>query len=621
MKSDSTKKSVAKSRDKTKDSETKNLKKEINEDPIIVDLVIPEKDVYKNFDNLELKEYPNYLDKLLKQSDWMTKNEVINLLKNNFEKKFNLIQEKKKIEFKNGGGNEIDFNFSPPYKKEFYDLFKSYRKKKNQHFKEILNKQNSNLSRKKEIIEEIKYLIDKSRHDNNTYKKFRNLQEAFHGTGHVPRKESNNIWQTYKFHVERFYDLLHLNRELRDVDYQNNYKEKIKLIEKVEKLVDAENIYQSIRELNNLHRQWKNELGPVARDKREELWKRFQEATKKIHERKNKYNKNIDSIRHENYKYKIELIDQINKVSEKKLDTHVEWQDSIKMVEELKKKFLGLGDVPRDKNKNLWNSFRNSTRAFNKQKNDFYKNLKILEKKSIETKEKLINEVDEILIKDDWVNYIERIRQIQNEWKNSGRISKRNSQKLWSEFKLKTNKYFQKVKNKGKDLDRNGKKIIKEQKIFLDNLKKEKIPLTPKKYQAFLIQKSQMWSEIRNNDIGNQEKLIINFLSEKWNEVSIPKSTLELKKYETKLLFIQDEKQSLKAEHILLKKKIDNVASELNQLENNLEFFSESSSNNPLLIEVNKKIEKLNNDKFILETKLKHIKSFLKQKLDENGNQ
>ncbi len=621
MKSDSTKKSVAKSRDKTKDSETKNLKKEINEDPIIVDLVIPEKDVYKNFDNLELEEYPNYLDKLLKQSDWMTKNEVINLLKNNFEKKFNLIQEKKKIEFKNGGGNEIDFNFSPPYKKEFYDLFKSYRKKKNQHFKEILNKQNSNLSRKKEIIEEIKYLIDKSRHDNNTYKKFRNLQEAFHGTGHVPRKESNNIWQTYKFHVERFYDLLHLNRELRDVDYQNNYEEKIKLIEKVEKLVDAENIYQSIRELNNLHRQWKNELGPVARDKREELWKRFQEATKKIHERKNKYNKNIDSIRHENYKYKIELIDQINKVSEKKLDTHVEWQDSIKMVEELKKKFLGLGDVPRDKNKNLWNSFRNSTRAFNKQKNDFYKNLKILEKKSIETKEKLINEVDEILIKDDWVNYIERIRQIQNEWKNSGRISKRNSQKLWSEFKLKTNKYFQKVKNKGKDLDRNGKKIIKEQKIFLDNLKKEKIPLTPKKYQAFLIQKSQMWSEIRNNDIGNQEKLIINFLSEKWNEVSIPKSTLELKKYETKLLFIQDEKQSLKAEHILLKKKIDNVASELNQLENNLEFFSESSSNNPLLIEVNKKIEKLNNDKFILETKLKHIKSFLKQKLDENGNQ
>ena len=135
--------------------------------------------------------------------------------------------------------------------------------------------------RKREIIEEIKNLIDKSQHDNNTYKNFKILQEAFYSTGQVPRSENNNIWQTYKFHVERFYDLLHLNRELRDFDYKNNYEEKIKIIEKAEKLSDLNDIHTAIRELNNLHRLWKNELGPVPREKREELWNRFQKATKK----------------------------------------------------------------------------------------------------------------------------------------------------------------------------------------------------------------------------------------------------------------------------------------------------------------------------------------------------
>ena len=241
---------------------------------------------------------------------------------------------------------------------------------------------------------------------------------------------------------------MHLNRELRDVDYRNNYEEKIKIIEKAERLVDLENINTSIRELNNLHRLWKSELGPVARDKREELWKRFQIATKKIHQRKNEYIKNIDSIKLKNYETKFELVNQIKKIAEKTIKTHNKWQSSIKEVEELKNKFISTGNVPKEKNKDLWDSFRDATRAFNKEKNNFYKNLKRLEKKSIQSKEKLIEEVENILKKEDWRNYINRIKEIQSEWKSSGRVSKKYSEKLWSEFKLKTNNYFDKFKNK-----------------------------------------------------------------------------------------------------------------------------------------------------------------------------
>lgn len=620
MKSDSTEKSIIKNKGETKTSEKKNLSKESRKGKTIINQVNSEKNFKNEIENLDLDQFPTYLSNLLNRSDWIKQNDSIDILKNCFENKFKIILEQKKNEFKKDGGNEIDFHFSPAYKKEFYDLLKNYKKKKNQHFKELSNKQRTNLSRKKEIIEEIKKLIDESQHDSNTYRNFKNLQEAFHNTGQVPRNDNNNIWQTYKFHVERFYDLLHLNRELRDIDYQNNYKEKVKIIEKAEKLANTDNIHIAIRELNNLHRLWKNELGPVARDKREDLWKRFQIATKKIHDKKNKYIKNIDSIRLKNYETKVELINKIKKESERKKDTHNEWQNSIREVEELKKEFVSAGNVPKEKNRDLWNSFRDVTKIFNRDKNNFYKNLKILEKESIKSKHRLINEVENILNKGDWRNHIDRIKDIQTQWKNTGRVSRKYSDKLWSDFKSKTNSYFHRYKNQSKRLNEKEIKIVEDQKKFIQNLKSDKIPLTPKKYEAFILEKSLAWKIIRNNDIGNQEKFVLKFLTEKWNEIPIPKKKLEFKKYETRLHFIKNNEELINDEHNSLRKRIDDISSEINQLENNLEFFSESSSNNPLLIEVNNKIKKLNAKKIIIESKIKQLKSTLNQSLDEDKN-
>ena len=613
MQSDSTKKSEIKITDKVKTSDKNNLKKDINQKTLLQKRVTEEKNIKHEWHSLDIEEYPTYLKEILNKSDWINQNTTINILNNDFENTFKSILHKKKIEFVNKGGNEIDFFFNPGYKKDFNDLLREYKNKKNQYFKDLSKKQKTNLARKKEIIEEIKKLIDKNQHDSNTYKNFKNLQDAFYNTGQVPRNENNNIWQTYKFHVERFYDLLHLNKELRDKDYSNNYQEKIKIIEKAEKLADLENIQMAIRELNNLHRLWKNELGPVSRDKREGLWERFQKATKHIHQKKNKYNKNIDSIRKKNYEEKIELIREIKKISNDKENSHNKWQISIKKVEELKNKFFSIGRVPKEKNKDIWNSFRDATKIFNQKKNNFYKNLKKLERNSIESKYKLINEVDNILMKEDWRNYAERIKEIQSEWKNTGRVSKKYSEKLWSEFKLKTNNFFEKFKNKNKSLNDNEIEIIREQKNFLKKLMSEKIPLTPKKYESFIYDKSIYWDKIRNDDIGNQEKLVLKFLSDKWNEISIPKNKLELKIYQTRLYFIKNNEKQINSEHNSLKKKIEDIRGELNQLENNLDFFSESSAKNPLLVEVNNKINELTTKKLLVESKLKLLKSMLNQ--------
>ena len=219
-------------------------------------------------------------------------------------------------------------------------------------------------------------MIDQSEHNNSSYRQFKNLQEAFHNTGLVPRNEANNIWQTYKFHVERFYDFLHLNRDLRDADFKHNYTEKLKIIERAEALAKQTDVISSIRELNVLHRLWKNDLGPVAKEHREDLWNRFQAATKVIHHLKNEYNKNIDSIHSENLVLKDKLLNDIAAVIQSAPTNHNAWQNAIKKVHGLKEQFHTAGRVPKNENKRLWNTFRELSREFNQAKNIFYKEQK-----------------------------------------------------------------------------------------------------------------------------------------------------------------------------------------------------------------------------------------------------
>ena len=175
--------------------------------------------------------------------------------------------------------NEIDFYFKPQHKNIFDQLVREFKKNKRTYFQEREQSQKINLDRKLEIIEQLKELINIDENINVTYKKFKHLQESWHKTGHVPRAQSNNIWQTYKHHTEIFYDFLHLNRELRDLDFKHNYEEKIKIIEQAETLSEIPDVLKASRDLNTLHRLWKNDLGPVAKEHREKLWARFQAAS------------------------------------------------------------------------------------------------------------------------------------------------------------------------------------------------------------------------------------------------------------------------------------------------------------------------------------------------------
>ena len=565
-----------------------------------------------NLDELALEEYPAVMDKILKSDQWMKLGTQVREIQASFEKKFQKEVQEKKETFIAEGGNEIDFYFAPEYKKNFSFALREYKNKKGQHFKEIEANQKANLNRKKEIIEEIKQLIDQSEHNSTSYKQFKNLQEAFHATGQVPRAESNNIWQTYKFHVERFYDFLHLNRDLREADFKHNYTEKLKIIERAEELAKQTDVIASMRELNNLHRLWKNDLGPVAHEHREDLWNRFQAATKAIHHLKNEYNKNIDSIQEDNLAIKNGVLNEIKELLENKPENHNAWQNAIKKVNSLKEKFHAVGRVPKNENKCLWNSFRELSRQFNHEKNHFYKQQKTEEKAFVDAKRALIDEVKAILDDPNYRDHINRMKAIQNDWKKTGRISRRLSNKLWEEFKALTNLYFDRIKNKVEALSAEDQAKLASQTNFVEQVLKTEAPTTPKKLETFINEQVEQWQGLNPEASSPAQRKLMQHLVGLWDASSLSAKEKASQKFATQLSLIKNDAEALNKEHASQKKKIDEIATELIQLQNNLQFFSNSSSDNPVVVEVNNKIELLSNQKEALSEKANAIKSFIR---------
>ena len=329
-------------------------------------------------------------------------------------------------------------------------------------YKKIDDFKKENLKKKLKLIEEIKSLVDFNININNAYNKFRKLREDWYLIGPVPKKDQQNIWENYKHHSVKFYDYLHLNRNLREMDFKYNYDEKIKIIKKAESIAESEkyNINFIVRELNYLHKLWKNDLGPVTKDQNELLWKRFQEASKKIHAKKNLYNKNRLKIEKENLKNKKGIIKKLEENNKIIPTEHKDWLVYMKLIDKLREEFKQIGKVPKSNNKEIWLKFREAIKKINFEKNKFYKKRKIEVKKLVDERKKLIDSIKEIINNESHTSNIKKVKEIQIKWKSIGPIPRKISSNLWNEFNELCNLFFEKI--------REDKQKIYSLKIFLN---------------------------------------------------------------------------------------------------------------------------------------------------------
>ncbi len=571
-----------------------------------------EEEAQKDYSTLSKKELLAELENLLKSKKIQDLKNDVEEIRSEFNNLFNEEMEQKKEEFLAEGGNIIDFHYTTPLKKDFNSLYFDYKEKRNSHYKNLKKDLQANLDKRWELIEELKGLLSAEENINTTYKHFKDIQEKWHVAGAIPRDKYNTVWNTYHHHVENFYDFLHLNREFRDLDFKHNLDAKLKMITRAEELGQETDINKAFRELQMLHKMWKEDIGPVAQEYRDEIWDKFSEATKVIHDKRQGQVAEMEKDFEANYEKKKQLVEEIKKTIEEAKPSHQGWQNAIKKVQELREAFFNTGRVPRANNKEIWKAFKDVTGDFNHQKNSYYKNQKKEQYTNLEQKRELIKIAEESKDSDDFDATTALMKKVQNDWKNIGHVPRKDSDKIWKQFKKACNHYFDRLHAQKNEANKEEIAQFEAKQAMLDKLVAFELSGDHKTDVKSIKEHITAWKEIGRVPYNkrNIEQKFNKTLDGIFSKLDLGKKETELIKFDNKLntLVNREDDRKLQNEHFFISKKIDETKDEIRQLENNLGFFHHVDENNPLVKEVHKNIERHKEQLEVWKAKLSKIK-------------
>jgi hypothetical protein len=554
-----------------------------------------------------LEELVSTLEKTIADNAVQKIKSQVDAVKNAFNQKFGALLAEKKAAFLEEGGNSIDFQFSSPLKSEYNKLLSEYKKQRDGYYNNIERQLKENLEKRTLAIERLKLLIEEA--DTSTmYNNFKAIQDSWRSIGPVPKSHYNDTWKTYHHHVERFYDLLHLSNDFRDLDFKHNLEEKLRIIKKAEALVEELDVNFASNELQELHKSWKEDVGPVAKEMREDIWKKFSAATKKIHDKRHDYFKEMRSKYQEIIDEKIEIIAVIEAYDTSKNKTHNDWQKTIKDIEELRQKYFNAGKLPYSKSEEIWQKFKKATKKFNAAKNVFYKEEKGEQQDNLKNKIALIEYAESLKDTEDWEMATNAMKKVQSDWKKIGHVPRKFSDDIWKRFKAACNHYFDRYHQQKNVISKEQQDVVVAKKELLEVIKESKEATKETILEAVNTWKNlgSLPRNVRHLE-GKFNKLIdrmFDGLSLDKNEISMLKFTNVVDSY-----FAEEDFRKLDYEQMFVRKKIDEVVREIQQLENNLGFFSNAKSDNPLVLNVRNRVNDFKEDLLLWKQKLSYIKN------------
>ncbi|WP_378183926.1 DUF349 domain-containing protein [Aquimarina sp. SS2-1] len=570
--------------------------------------------------NIEKKDYHAMSkEELIAELTHLIKNEKIQAIKEHveeikteFNEKFNEEVEQKKDEFLADGGDIIDFYYSTPLKKQFNSVYFDYKEKRNAYYQNLKKDLQANLQKRLDIIEELKGLLNVEENINTTYNHFKEIKERWHNAGPIPRDKYNLVWNTYHHHTENFYDFLHLNRDFRDLDFKHNLEQKLKIIERANELAQEADVNRAFRELQILHKMWKEDLGPVAKEYREPIWEKFSALTKQIHENRQQFFKVQDKVYEKNLEVKQGIIEKIRNVASDHPKNHAGWQQKIKEIEALREEFFKAGKVPSSANEETWSQFKSAVRDFNRNKNAFYKSLKKDQFENLNKKMELIKIAEDNKDSDDFSVTTPLMKKIQADWKKIGHVPRKDSDRIWKRFKDACNYYFDRIHAEKNEINKEELEAYDKKLAHLESLKNLKLSGDPESDLATIKENISAWKTLgrvpykKKNIEADYNKILDGF----FEQLNLSRQQTDMIKYENKLssLANQSDDRALRNEQNFIRKKIEEVRNEIRQLENNLQFFKHADDDNPMVIEVRKNINKHKETLEVWKNKLKKIK-------------
>lgn len=509
-----------------------------------------------------------------------------------------------------GGEKENYEHVEDPLEIRFRAAFNIFKDNKAKYNEALEEQKVQNLQQKNAILEELKQLINSEETLKKTYDEFRALQDKWKEIGQVPAAEITNLWNNYHFLIEKFYDKVKINRELRDLDLKKNLEAKIELCERTEELLLEKSVTKAFKLLQKYHDEWK-EIGPVPQEKKDEIWERFKNATDKINQIRRDHYSKIQDEQQANYDAKVAICEKIEELLSENINSIGAWQKKSTEVNELFKLWKTIGPAQKKQNDEIWNRFKGSMDTFFISKKEFFSKLKEQQIENYNRKLQLCIEAEALVDSKEWKKATDSIKKLQEEWKKIGPVPKRHSDKIWKRFRSACDAFFT---NKSEHFS--GIKGVEEENLRLKRELLERI-----KAFELTANRSENMEAIKG---FQREWMAIGFVPMKFKDATqdeyrksidalfdkmkITQNEISTAEYRTMIEGFKDDPESrdkVRRERNILTNKINKLREEISVLENNIGFFSNSKQSEIMRAEYEKKINRAKNDVKVLEAKLK----------------
>jgi len=539
-----------------------------------------------NYAEKTLAELVSIFEDFAKSVDRLKQPKEAEAMKSAFYKK--LQKEKSELEeTARDALNEVENGF-----KAYYD---AYKKERAEYNAKLEKEREDNLLKKEAVIADLKALVEKQEDVNATFPEFREIQDRWRAIGPVPMQRYKDINDTYQLYVEQFYDMVKINRELRDLDFKKNLEVKEKFCELAEKLAENDNIVEAFNELQKLHEQWK-EYGPVAKQYREEIWDRFKAATAVINKKYQAFFEGLKAQQAENLAAKTVLCEKVEVIAEKEMADSNDWNACSKEIEDIQKEWRTIGFASKKENQKIYDRFRAACDKFYNRKRDFYNSFKAGMNANLEKKIALCEAAEQLKTSTEWKKATDQFINLQKQWKEIGAVPRKKSEQIWKRFRAACDEFFN-------ERDRQAKP----ENDFYGNLKA----------------KQRLIAEIEAYELtGDAEKDGNAFedFSGRWQAIGfVPFKEKDniAKAYKDAVAKFPDAGRSrrtryakgAKSEKERLVQKYNQLEQDIVTYENNIGFFAMSRNSEPLIKQMQERIGKAKEELKSLENKIREAES------------
>ncbi|MFZ4545809.1 MAG: DUF349 domain-containing protein [Bacteroidales bacterium] len=475
-----------------------------------------------------------------------------------------------------------------------------------------------NLEAKTKILNELRVLINSEETLKKTYDEFKALQDLWKSIGMVPKAEAQGLWQNYHFLIEKFFDKVKINKELKDLDLRKNLERKMELCEKAEELVLESSISQSFKRLQELHEEWK-EVGPVAQDKREEVWDRFKTATEKINDRRHDFYKKIQGDLDANFAAKELLCEKAEQLVATEFNSIKQWQDSTHQVNELLKMWKSVGQAPQKVNNDIWNRFKAQLDLYFSNKKDYFGKLKDQQLHNYNLKVELCLQAESHKLSTDWKNSSRELVKMQEEWKKIGPTPRKHSEKIWKRFRTACDEFFNTKNEYFKNMQASEGGNLQIKLDILNKVNNFEFNESRQESLSRIKELQREWMETGHVPIKEKDRIQAEFkaaVNKIYDKLKADSQEANQNNYRARYENVKDQPDAgriINRERTGLQTKIDSLKEEILLWENNIGFFARSKQANLLKAEFEAKIANAKEELASLEAKSKILKTVARE--------